>query len=343
MAIESEKKNKSHRKRNVILVLVSIYLIIFAVLYIIIFVLPKVDEAFHAETATIKEGTLKLSSAGRALIVRTETLYASSVTGKVSESPSEGRKVKKGESLFYVRAGGEGASKGAFAKLLTNATKLEKTNGSVAQKTSIVSYASDGYEKKFTLGKIKKITEKDIAFDYDVMSLKRENIFTGEPFYKLVDNNKWWLVYRARNDDGLVDKYKKGAEVNVKIDYKYITGIIRNVYKSGGNNMVVIQFDKYYKNLAKKRTVKIEVIFEEGKGLMIRTDYIIRRNGTLGVLKRFQGGATRFVPVNIVAQDSDNAIVSSGRYLDGDGTERETVNYYDEIVVDPSNFSESET
>ena len=79
---------KTNRKAKIRIGII-LYVILFAALYLCIYVVPKVSDIF-VETYVAEYGTLEIGEKSEALFVRTERLYTADNGGKVERVASGG-------------------------------------------------------------------------------------------------------------------------------------------------------------------------------------------------------------------------------------------------------------
>jgi hypothetical protein len=89
--------------------------------------------------------------------------------------------------------------------------------------------------------------------------------------------------------------------------------------------------------MAVTRRAEANIIFSEYKGLVVDATCISLREGAPGVFVKQRSGDFKWVPVLIDEKHSAGTkyIVSAGTYQDESGETVHTVNYYDEVLLDP--------
>jgi putative membrane fusion protein len=322
----------------------SIFILLFLVaavgLFLVIYVMPKINGGLR-DTVVLENQSLPVADKVEALIVRSETLYASPITGRADYNQKDGTKVRKGIPVMSVSPGGTepGEDESEIAKVRETAgNDMVATSNFEAEETSVVCFTADGYEKKFTPETIEKLTPVDISVvPKEGVSLKSGTVREGNPVYKLTDNARWYIVFWINEESGSRVHYDEGGKVKVDFGDDVVDAIIDSISDSNGDFKVVLRTDKYYKKMMSIRHVNANIIFSEYKGLIIDAKSITLRGAQAGVFVKQRSGNFKWVPIQIDENRStgEKYIASVGTYQDADGNIVRTVNYYDEILADP--------
>jgi hypothetical protein len=212
---------------------------------------------------------------------------------------------------------------------------MEMTGSFKADRTAVVSYYADGYEKKLTAENVERVTRADKeSCPAEGESLKTENVTAGDPVYKLTNNNEWYMVYWIKTQ-GDAERYATGTAVTVSLGGASVDAMVHYAAPDGGEMKVILRSDMYYKDLTRVRKINAEIVFAEYKGLVADKTNIEERDGAPGVFVKQRGGGYKWVPVNILKEIGGKCILSVGVYYDEDGAQVKTVNYYDEVLADP--------
>jgi hypothetical protein len=131
------------------------------------------------------------------------------------------------------------------------------------------------------------------------------------------------------------DGYTVGKSVNVSLGSAEITAVIHSYTPEGSRMKVVLRSDMYYKDMQKYRKMKIKVIFAEHRGLLVDDAHIVAKDGTPGVFVKRVSGDFRWTPIHYIKTVDDKHIVSVGAFDDDKGDSTQTVQYYDEILIEP--------
>ncbi|MCL2493859.1 MAG: hypothetical protein FWF33_07465 [Clostridiales bacterium] len=355
------------KKKVITIVSVIVFFAVVAILYALIFAIPKI-EGLSVKTEVVDYEDLPVEDAVHGIFVRNETLYLAQASGKPQYLISEGTKVRRGMQVFTVDTAG--AVSGQTPQKIADVAKIagadaQPSDGGIAPETAIVSYYADGYEKKIIPDKINGMTKSMLGtLPQESTSLIQDQIRAGDPAYKITDNNEWYFVFwrertaheaskeqnagqkaqdamggsaatPVKDGGATIDDYTKGRTVTLDLGTTRVTATVESVTMQQDNWFIVLKSDMYYKDLSKYRQKDANVIFAEYQGAVISNTAIKEENGVTGVYVRQQSGTWKWVPVKVLRQTSDKSIVAEEVYYDSKGAPVQTVSYYDEVLTDP--------
>ncbi len=183
----------------------------------------------------------------------------------------------------------------------------------VAPESGLISFSLDGMEDILGEKAVNYITIEDFKSFYGKDVLKQadsgEDAKAEQPFFKIVQPGKWYIAC-------LVSKpqinYVEGQEVDVSFigpqEEQAIRGRVYRVVQEKGETLVVVEFDEKVEDFLNKRSVEVE-INKSFQGFMVNASAIVTRRGEKGV-RVIREDSEVFVPVEMVATDGDNAIIS---------------------------------
>ena len=205
----------------------------------------------------------------------------------------------------------------------------------VSQSNGVISYYIDGYESEFSPESMALLShEKVRGLNIDVQNVTRETTLAKEPLYKVVDNQKWYVVFWVAPQN--IVKYEKGKKATINLPLGQVEGKISDIIDDKGQWLVIMEFNRYYEEFARIRKVDAEVVTSDYSGLIIRNESITSKDGQPGVYVRDKSGAYVFRPVKIITSDGECSLVEVSYYYTEDGTKVDTVNIYDEILKKPN-------
>ncbi|MBQ8562395.1 MAG: hypothetical protein IJ443_00715 [Firmicutes bacterium] len=304
-----KKKTTKGTKRTIF-----IYLLILVVLYVIIYIVPQVSDIF-VETYTAEYGTLQVTDDATCLFVRNEKTYTAKSAGSVDRVVKSGRLMRSGAHIVDV--------------------------GSTAYYSDmrgIISYYYDGLETAYTPETMTTITSAALSREKEeanpVKKAASGEAAAGDVVYKVVDNQKWYLLCWLKQD--AIGKYRQGGTVIV--DFKdggkdgestqlqmYIDALV----PQGGETMLILSCNRHYKDFARYRTRECRLIASRTSGIFLETDSIVEKDGQKGVYVVDKLGNYNFTPVQILGQDGDVTVVTKNYFYDAEGYAVSTVqNYY---------------
>lgn len=206
----------------------------------------------------------------------------------------------------------------------------------VSQSKGIVSYYIDGYESEFTPENMSLLTKKKVeSLKFDIQNVKRNTTTEGEPVYKIIDNNEWYTIFWVKPED--IVKYQKGKTAYLNLPLGQVKGTIKDIVDDQGEWMVIMSFNRYYKEFAQIRKADAQVVTADYKGLTIPNESITTKNKQPGVYVKDVNNEYVFKPVQIITSDGEYSLVEVSCFYTDGGTKRvETVNVYDEILKRPN-------
>ncbi|MDR1796749.1 MAG: hypothetical protein LBR44_04795 [Clostridiales Family XIII bacterium] len=190
------------KKRAFMIMAACVFIVAVAVLYTIIFAIPKI-QGLSLDTEIVEYADLPVQDTVEGLFVRNETLYSWPTAGVPQYLIAEGTKVRRGMQVFWVDAASapEGGAESAEAERIAAVVQaadgtMESSEGGVAPVTAIVSYFGDGYEKEITPETMHGLDKGLLAqLPAESTDLTRTFVGAGEPVYRITDNNLWYVVF----------------------------------------------------------------------------------------------------------------------------------------------------
>jgi putative membrane fusion protein len=328
--------------------LIGLFLIATAALYVVIYMIPGVTGAFR-KTVVLEYGSLVISDDVRGYVVRGETVYLADRSGEIRYYAEEGLKVRRNARLLDIIAaalpaeGGEGENAGSEEADLAELTERVKDEGVTlsvndAPEGGVISYYIDGREALFSPENMLNITRDEAeSAAGDVKNVTRHDGFvrSGEPVYKIADDALWYMIFWLDADSPSIVNYKTGATVTLVLPGGEVRGRVHEIIRQENAWMVLLRFDRYYEGMARARALDAKVIAAEHKGLIVENECITLKDGQRGVYALGKNGEFRFVPVNVIRGDGVRSIISRSTFIAEDGAEVSTVNVYEEILKDP--------
>ena len=324
-------------KKKTILLLVCVALGLYLVTEIVPNVINKVTP-----TTTIEYGKLTTVEETEVYVLRDETVYASTKTGKAKYRVEEGRQIKKGSKTLDLsevtqdsRSNASTDTSGKYGNIIDNLNgEYVKTNGKYAKRKGVFSTHIDGYENTFTVENFSKL-KKSSAEKYSdsVEDVKRDEIFKGEPLFKITDNSKWYMMCFI--DSEKTSRFVEGNRVTVKFDDGEVRATVEEIIPEGDNWRVLLSTNRMYKNFNQIRSANVEIITLDIEGILIPNNCITTKDDKVGVEVIQKTGEEKFVPIRVLGNDGKMSVVSEGYFYDAKGKLCESVKIYDEIIKNP--------
>lgn len=335
MQIKLSKKRKK---------LIAIYLLLVLVLYLVIYILPKITDIFET-TQTLEPGVLEISCETEGYVVKDEAVVLADRTGDMVYLNRDGTVVKKGSEICDIKKAENTTGDGKpekDAKYSEYLSKLKNYKGLYSEEDSpisgIFSTTIDGGEKYFSIDNLDNISkEKAEAFDFREMDLNREQVVEGEPVYKITGDDHWYAVCWIDSEDA--GEYEEGDYVTLTLPAGDVKAKLteKKPEKSddGKTQRVVFYMNTYYKDLSSVRKEDMTVTMSNSSGLIVDNECLIKKDGQLGVYVKTKDDVYVFKPVNIKASTSKQSAISDGTYVNENYEQVVTVNVYDEVLRNP--------
>ena len=318
------------RKRPVLLFFAALI-----VLYVLIYVLPKVTGALTRDY-TVQYGRLRTMDASTGYFVRKEKVYLADKGGIENRYIKEGALVRKGVKVMDINGNGSEEPqiryKNILEKLGSSAIRVPSYK---TQAEGIVSYYVDGYEGELTPATMKKKRERFYRNldNGNVMKLESGIAATGDPLFKVSDRSAWYIVCFVPEDN--LKRYKFGNKVSVRINKeKTIEGTVYYIkkIKYSSDAMLIVKTNYYYQRFDSTRVADVEVITSDAMGLIIFNSSICRKKGQIGVYVRQKTGEYKFTRIKVLSTDGRRSVISKSRFTDKNGKTIKTVNNYDDVL-----------
>lgn len=304
------------KKKNKRRLLVAGCTAAFIILYIIVYIVPQVSDIF-VKTYSAEYGTLEIWDECDYLAVRDEKVYTADNSGTVERVIPAGSLMRRNSHIVTV--GGT--------------SHYSQTRG-------IISYYYDGYESIYTPDNLDRLAPADLKADeegsesHQVKECVKGSASSGDVVFKVVDNKEWYMVF------WLTSKQAKGIEEGAQVKVEFDDGLqvpmdVRSITYQNGAAKTILVCDRYYKKYDRIRRGTCKIIKSQNTGIILENDSIVKKDGKTGVYVVNKIGNYNFVPVQILAADDSNTVVTSENYLDYEGNLVETVEPYQEVLREP--------
>lgn len=214
----------------------------------------------------------------------------------------------------------------------TNVTTYKKVQTNDA---GIITYYKDGYEK-FNIDKFKA---SDVSkTNYKKTTLKTgEIINSGEPVYKLITSENWYLVAPITSEEAKRLEEKTSITINISNSSKNILCNFE-LKQQDGKHFAIISLNQQMVNYISERFIDIVIFMEQNNGLKIPNTSIIQKE----VYK---------IPIEYLSNGSDSAQKEffNVKMMDKKGeitTKQKKADIYIQddkyCYVDPNDFSDND-
>lgn len=142
------------------------------------------------------------------------------------------------------------------------------------KEAGIVTYYQDGYETF----DIKNFKAKDIdKSTYKKTTLKTgEIVNTGDPVYKLITSENWYLVAPLSDTEVKALKDKNSVQINIHNSSKNIACNFE-LTKKGDSNFIILSLNQQMVNYINERYIDITILMDQNNGLKIPNTAIAKK------------------------------------------------------------------
>lgn len=326
------------RKKRLIIIA---YVFLLILLYFVIYILPNLLVSLKSSYA-VQYGEIEVSQTASGIIARDENVYTSASSGKTNYLIKEDDLVRVGTKILEV----DGSKIDCDEELRKLSKKVKDvsvaTGDYTAQYDGLVAYCCDGNESKLRPDKVDQISESTInnIKDGAIVNLKRREVAKKEPVFKIVNRSNWNLVCFLKKQPHI--EYSEGSGIKVGIEgasgKSSVIMVIQSAKldKKSGKIKLVLSSDRYYNGMTSDRRVKVKLVDSVNKGLIIKNTSIIKnKKGQKGVMVKNKVGDYVFKPINVIATDGENSVVSNNLFYDKKGKAVDTIVTYDIILTRP--------
>jgi len=301
-----------------------------------------------------------------AIFVRDETLYTAGYAGTPDYMVEGGTKVRAGTQVVYLSpgtepegtqviavegtpmgaGGGEGAEGDIAVEIENPFDAILKTagqdpvmsEGGVTPWTAIVSYSSDGWEKRVTPENIMLLPKSILTVaPAEAVDLTCDWVRSGDPIYRMTNNNLWRVAFWIEDaNKTIIDRYNTGRGVTIDLGTTRVRAVVEASEPRGRDLYVVLKSDMYYKDLDRYRVRDISVVFSEVQGAVIDKNSVKLKSGKTGVYVKQQSGAFKWVPVKVLKESGGRYLIAETSFEDENGKRVSTIKYYDRIMSNPA-------
>ncbi|MBQ9015360.1 MAG: hypothetical protein IJ109_04505 [Firmicutes bacterium] len=314
---------------------IILYIILLMALYLVIEIMPRVTDIFET-TQVLEPGEVQLTCEASGYVIKTETIATAPESADIRYVKKEGSAVRKNQKVVEVSPD-EGDGSPAHKDLLQ---KLEKYDGLIetwkTPASGILSFYADGAEQALHPSRMDALTLEEVKdIPIKEKSLEEDHVSEGQPFYKITDDNKWYVVCWLKKSAG--EDFFEGQSVKLQMseDTK-VNATIRSITKEKKKFKIIFFSDMYYRELPRTRELDFTIESSEQSGLLIDNECIIEKHEQPGVYVRNKNGDYYFVRVNVIETDGKESVISESSFYDPEAEDIVyTVSVYDEVLRQP--------
>lgn len=337
MKIKISKKTKR---------IIIAYLAALVILYIVVFVIPKITDAFDT-TQTLENGNLEVSCETTGYFVKDEAICTATDTGQITYSLSSDTVVKKGSGISSIEPADKGTRSkadigGKYRKYLQGLKKfdlLQESNS--APISGVFSTVMDGQEKYFSIANLDNIKkEKTEDKNLSQLELNRTDVVKGEPVFKISNDDVWYLVCWIEKPDA--KKFEVNSKVRIQLPDSTVDAIVYSSKNEEKFVKLVFSSNAYYKEFATARKVEMTVVSSNTEGLIVDNQCIITKDGVQGVYVKTKDDDVYFVPIKVKISNDEQSVIYESIFVNDKYEQVKTVSVYQEVLKKPKDALEED-
>lgn len=223
-----------------------------------------------------------------------------------------------------------------------------------SNKSGIITYKIDGLEDRYIYKNVLSLTPSStVEIDYiETDSRENSNVTKGDKLFKIIRNFDYYIAATVNNEYAKLFDENKYIKTRILVDEveSEVWGYIKKINYGSEESVLIIYFDDYFYKVYDKRYVDLQLITGSYDGLKIEAKSIVEKDGITGVYVKDASNIVKFFPVEILGEDSDNAIVYIGDYVSEtkrrtviiNENKYETIKIFDKIILEPDKVYEGQ-
>lgn len=218
----------------------------------------------------------------------------------------------------------------------------------------IITYKIDGLEQEYKFQDVLNITPSGTKEQEYSLSDKSqsETVAKDESIYKIIRNFEYYIAATVDNEKAKLFEENKYVKIRVLSDGSEheVWGYIEKINYGSESSVLILYFDDYFYKIYDKRYVNLQIITDIHDGLKISSAALTEKDGLDGVYVEDASNIIKFFPVEILGQNGDVTIVSSGEYS-GENERRiiyindksySTIKTFDKVILEPDKVYEGQ-
>jgi putative membrane fusion protein len=223
-----------------------------------------------------------------------------------------------------------------------------------SNKSGIITYKIDGLEDRYIYKNVLSLTPSSTAeIEYtETDSSKNSNVAKGDKLFKIIRNFDYYIAATVNNEYAKLFDENKYVKTRILADdvESEVWGYIKKINYGSEESVLIIYFDDYFYKVYDKRYVDLQLITGSYDGLKIESKSIAEKDGIKGVYVKDASNIVKFFPVEILGEDSNDAIVYIGDYVSErnrriikiNENKYETIKIFDKIILEPDKVYEGQ-
>ncbi|AOY77390.1 HlyD family efflux transporter periplasmic adaptor subunit [Clostridium formicaceticum] len=208
----------------------------------------------------------------------------------------------------------------------------------------VFAIGNDGLEELLNLKNIENITEQEWQTIKNTYKPKSDALEQNS--LRIIENHRWSIVAKLKEVE--IEGIGENRRVMIRLrgDSKEYRATVRKIIEVNEEEIIVIlDLTDFIEDFYNKRLIAFDMIKSSFEGIMIPNSAIVEREGREGIYRLDVNGFARFIPIKVKGSNREYSIVYYGSFddtKDGETKRVNTMNFYDEIVVNAQHISEGE-
>ncbi|WFD09130.1 HlyD family efflux transporter periplasmic adaptor subunit [Tepidibacter hydrothermalis] len=210
-----------------------------------------------------------------------------------------------------------------------------------ANESGVISFNQDEYEDVLKVSSIDHLNSQYLSTvkNKEKMIKKNDEVEVGEAIGKIINNHLWYIAVVL--DEKEASHLKIGANVKVEKNEQMFNASVKNLYKDENNkNILVLEVDEEKVDFYNERICDFNIIYRKVSGIKIPKNAVVTIGGKKGVYILSETGNSVFKELKSILGENNEYIVLD--YLDIKKNRIDTIDLYDELIINPKNIKEGQ-
>lgn len=210
-----------------------------------------------------------------------------------------------------------------------------------AQESGIISFNKDDYEDILKVSSIEHLNSQYLSTvkNKENRIKKNDEVKVGDSIGKIINNHIWHIAVVL--DEKESSHLKIGANVKVRKDSQIFNARVKHLYKDENSKIIlVLEVDEEKIDFYNERICDFNIIYRQVSGIKIPKNAIMTVKEKKGVYILSETGSVIFKELKSILGENSEYIVLD--YLDIKKNRIDTVDLYDELIINPKNIKEGQ-
>ncbi len=213
-------------------------------------------------------------------------------------------------------------------------------NNILAEETGIVSFEADGLEEVLKISSLDKLDSQYLSnIKNENIIEKKDKVEVKDAVVKIVNNHTWYVATVLEKEDK--DKFKIKQRVKIMKDKDIFLGQVIYLYKDKFNKYIVVfEINEEKGDFYNQRSDDFTITYKQLNGIKIPKSAIITKGGKRGAFILSEIGNATFKELKSILGENKEYVILN--YKDIKRNKINTIDLYDEIILNPRNVKEGQ-